>query len=306
MNTTNASNGWRWIGVAIFSLILLVLWLMGLGPILSSSEAECCGVAPVVEQQPIPITPVAKSPINIAFKAEADKVTFAGEVPTEADKHSAINAAAAIFGSKNVIDKLTVWKDASLPGWWQSLSKVLAWVKNNKDFGLDQQGANVTLTGVVASDTIKTAKLTEIKGIIGSLITNNRLSVEQVPVATATPTPVSNGASSPCSNNINVVISFNTGSAELSTNGKKQVDQVIGCLTTQTEVAGHTDNIGNDAFNNKLSKDRANSVITYITATYPGKGSLLSAVGYGENKPIADNTTAEGRARNRRIEFTEK
>jgi OmpA-OmpF porin, OOP family len=306
MNTSNASNGWRWIGVAILILILLVLWLMGLGPSLYGSTAGCCGVpTPVAEQQPVPVAPVTKSPINIAFKARGDKVTLTGEVPSEADKHSAVNAATTAFGSRNVIDKLTVWKDASLPDWWQNIGKVLAWVKNDKDFGLNQQGTNITLTGIVASDAIKTTKTAEIKGIIGSLPINDQLSVEQAQVAATTPTPVANEVP-PCSNDMNIAISFNTGSAKLSANGKKQLDKVIGCLTTPTEVAGHTDNIGDGAFNNKLSRARANSVITYITAANAGKVSLLSAVGYGETKPIADNATAEGRAKNRRIEFTAK
>lgn len=67
-------------------------------------------------------------------------------------------------------------------------------------------------------------------------------------------------------------------------------------------VEGHTDDRGNDDLNQKLSQRRANSVRTYLI----NKGidrDRLEAVGYGETRPIAENETSEGRAKNRRVEF---
>lgn len=71
----------------------------------------------------------------------------------------------------------------------------------------------------------------------------------------------------------------------------------------KVRVEGHTDWIGSDAYNLRLSQARANSVRHYLIQ----KGiepDRLEAVGYGEKKPIADNNTVQGRARNRRTEFT--
>jgi outer membrane protein OmpA-like peptidoglycan-associated protein len=68
-------------------------------------------------------------------------------------------------------------------------------------------------------------------------------------------------------------------------------------------IEGHTDWIGSDAYNQKLSQRRANSVRQYLI----NKGiapDRLVAVGYGETRPIADNNTVLGRAKNRRVEFT--
>jgi outer membrane protein OmpA-like peptidoglycan-associated protein len=70
----------------------------------------------------------------------------------------------------------------------------------------------------------------------------------------------------------------------------------------KVRVEGHTDSIGSDTYNQKLSEKRANAVKDYLV----GKGieaSRLEAVGYGESRPIADNKTAAGRAQNRRTEF---
>lgn len=71
----------------------------------------------------------------------------------------------------------------------------------------------------------------------------------------------------------------------------------------KVEIGGHCDWIGSDAYNLKLSQKRAQAVVDYLVA----KGvepNRLTAKGYGESVPIADNNTTEGRAKNRRVEFT--
>lgn len=72
--------------------------------------------------------------------------------------------------------------------------------------------------------------------------------------------------------------------------------------TVKVEIQGHTDNVGNDEANQKLSEQRAKSVYDYVV----GKGipaDRLRYKGYGESQPIADNNTASGRAKNRRTVF---
>ena len=67
-------------------------------------------------------------------------------------------------------------------------------------------------------------------------------------------------------------------------------------------IEGHTDNLGKPAANKKLSQDRANSVMNYLIK----KGvdpDRLTAEGFGQERPIADNATKPGREANRRVEF---
>ena len=71
---------------------------------------------------------------------------------------------------------------------------------------------------------------------------------------------------------------------------------------TVVEIAGHTDSIGTDAYNQKLSERRAKAVRDYLVNNLGMDDKLFSAVGYGESRPIADNKTDAGRAENRRIE----
>lgn len=70
---------------------------------------------------------------------------------------------------------------------------------------------------------------------------------------------------------------------------------------TVVEIAGHTDSIGTDEYNQKLSERRAKAVRDYMVNELGMDDKLFSAVGYGESKPIASNDTEAGRAENRRI-----
>lgn len=69
------------------------------------------------------------------------------------------------------------------------------------------------------------------------------------------------------------------------------------------EIAGHTDYMGSVEYNNRLSADRANSVVKYLISQGI-ESKRLTWKGYGKSKPIADNSTEEGRQTNRRVEFT--
>ncbi len=81
------------------------------------------------------------------------------------------------------------------------------------------------------------------------------------------------------------------------------VDIIQRCPSLTVQVAGHTDSIGPERENQRLSEKRAQAVSRYLI----DKGvsaARFQVIGYGEARPTADNTTAEGRSRNRRIEFT--
>lgn len=102
-------------------------------------------------------------------------------------------------------------------------------------------------------------------------------------------------------------ISFDPGSAALDTGGRAVVDRLAeiikGCAKAKMEIAGHTDSQGRETMNQNLSQSRADAVLQGLIARRV-LTTDLSAVGYGEATPIADNKTEEGREANRRIEFT--
>jgi OOP family OmpA-OmpF porin len=69
----------------------------------------------------------------------------------------------------------------------------------------------------------------------------------------------------------------------------------------KVSLSGHTDSIGTEAYNQKLSERRVNSVRSYVVKKGVDSGRI-SGQGFGETKPIADNKTKDGRAKNRRVE----
>lgn len=102
-------------------------------------------------------------------------------------------------------------------------------------------------------------------------------------------------------------ILFDSGSAKIRAESYKTLAD-IGALLTETpalrlSIEGHTDSDGTDEANLKLSQDRAASVKAYLIGTYTIDAGRLEAKGWGEGKPIDVNTTAEGKANNRRVEL---
>lgn len=100
---------------------------------------------------------------------------------------------------------------------------------------------------------------------------------------------------------------FASGRAELSAEGRELLARLAGVATTcpaaAIEVAGHTDASGSELLNQRLSQERAQAAVDYLV-TLGIAAQRLRAVGYGESQPVADNASADGRARNRRIEIT--
>ena len=100
---------------------------------------------------------------------------------------------------------------------------------------------------------------------------------------------------------------FATGSYKLLPKSFKSLDEVVKLLkedeTLMIDIDGHTDAQGSDESNQVLSDNRAGAVKTYFVSKGVSETRLKSA-GYGETKPVADNTTAAGRAKNRRTEMT--
>lgn len=102
-------------------------------------------------------------------------------------------------------------------------------------------------------------------------------------------------------------ITFLFASDEITQQGKLILDDVVKVLTEHPEfdviIEGHTDSIGEDSVNLELSQLRAQSILNYLASTGV-EATRLTATGFGESAPIADNDSKEGRALNRRIEFT--
>lgn len=101
-------------------------------------------------------------------------------------------------------------------------------------------------------------------------------------------------------------ISFATNSAKLTLDSKALLQGVVQFLqadrSVRMQISGHTDDVGKDAYNLKLSKARAASVRSFLVA-HGIEAKRLTSTGYGEGRPISSNASEEGREANRRVEF---
>jgi outer membrane protein OmpA-like peptidoglycan-associated protein len=177
-----------------------------------------------------------------------------------------------------------------------------------------QKGAGTgAVIGAVAGQVLgRDGKSTAIGAGLGALggyiwsknMEDKKRAMEQATVGTGT--VVTQTADNQLQLSIPSDISFDTGRAEIKSNLRPILDQFAHGLSQQpsmeVRIVGHTDSTGSDAINNPLSVNRAQSARDYLTARGVD-GSRMSIDGRGSREPIADNGTADGRARNRRIDI---
>ena len=105
-------------------------------------------------------------------------------------------------------------------------------------------------------------------------------------------------------------ITFDTAKAAIKTESKPVLDQIGALLTNDAalrlEIQGHTDNVGAPTANLALSQQRAEAVKKYLVDTHGIAAARLTTAGFGDTRPVADNKTEEGRAKNRRVELHRK
>jgi peptidoglycan-associated lipoprotein len=99
---------------------------------------------------------------------------------------------------------------------------------------------------------------------------------------------------------------FKLGKADLPDDVKAKLDELANKLKADPagnfiEIEGHTDNTGSKALNEKLGLERAENVKKYLYETYQIPLHKINVISYGEEKPVAPNTTKDGRAQNRRV-----
>lgn len=105
-------------------------------------------------------------------------------------------------------------------------------------------------------------------------------------------------------------IQFDTNKSTLRPESRETIAQIAKLMKSQptlnANVVGHTDNVGDDASNKRLSQRRADAVVTALVEDHGIDEARLVPIGEGLDKPIADNGTEEGRAKNRRVELVKR
>ncbi|MGR0278956.1 OmpA family protein [Marinomonas dokdonensis] len=104
---------------------------------------------------------------------------------------------------------------------------------------------------------------------------------------------------------VELAILFDTGKFDVKLPYYHEIQKVADFLrvhpNAKVHIEGHTDNVGDESYNKELSLNRAQSVANVLTSYFKVDPARVTYKGYGEEQPIADNSTAEGRSRNRRV-----
>jgi len=235
------------------------------------------------------------------FCKEESKIVLTGGVPDEAARSEFPDRARDLFRHRTIEEDLAI-RDGSPPGFRRFMDQTMT------ELGQLDEGC-VTLNGndVLISGTVRSAPaLGRIKDRI-TLVSDLGFNVSfelQLPTLSEQA-----AACQEAYNNLlepGEAVLFDFDSATIHTAGRQLLDEILKiatlCPDVGAVVAGHADAIGDKEYNVELSERRAEAVVAYAVS----KGidpDRLTPVGFGFSQPVADNSTDEGRAKNRRIEF---
>ena len=228
---------------------------------------------------------------------EPGKVIASGSVPDEASRATILARLRELYGAQNVVDRLEIGGVVPPPNWSENMAKILAPnLKQVHKGQLQVSGTQIAIKGQVANEALR-------QQVVSNMATslNPTYSIDNGLVAAG------GEAQSLLDKTLsNRVVEFESGSATLTASGRAILDEMAAAIkqigAPKVQLIGHTDSQGNHQANVALSLARASTVRNYLI----DKGipvESLSASGAGPDQPVASNDTAEGRAKNRRIEF---
>lgn len=226
----------------------------------------------------------------------ADPIVVDGAVPNEMTKQAILAKLRAVYGNDQVVDKIQIRPVSAPNGWSDSVTRVITPdLKKVTQGKLSVRGTQVDLIGKMGVQTeIQPTTL-----LFQSLVQPPYRFNSQITVNAAEQSVIDNALK-------NRIIEFESGKAVLTVTGTQILDEMVAALNKvqgkNVKIIGHTDSQGDPAKNQSLSLQRAEAVKQYLIAKSIA-ATRLTTEGLGSVKPVADNTTEEGRKKNRRIEF---
>ncbi|MEV4781337.1 OmpA family protein [Burkholderia sp. LMU1-1-1.1] len=247
-------------------------------PALLSTSIYCAA------QTPAPATP------------RPGQVLVSGSVPDEASKAAMLARVRELYGADRVVDQVSIAPVSLPPNWNGYVQKLIG--PNLKLISKGEikiDGTNVTLRGEVANEAQRQQIASDFATSLNpSYTVNNGLRVSAAEQNLLDETLAKR------------IIEFESGKATLTDSGKGILDEMAAAMRKvkgkKVEVIGHTDNVGLRDSNLALSHARAQAVRSYL-ADRGISQDMVMVSGQGPDRPVAENSTADGRARNRRIEF---
>lgn len=226
------------------------------------------------------------------------QVVASGAVPDQATKADVMARLQQLYGVGNVIDRIDVGGVVAPPNWSTHVSKLIAPPLKQINRGqLDIEGTQISLRGEVQNE----ASRQQIASTFATALNPTYKIVNGLRVSAG------KDEQSLLDNVLaNRTVEFETGSATLTAHGRELLDEISDVVpkirADKIQIIGHTDSSGSRATNLALSQARSDAVKAYLVE----KGlpaARFDAMGVGPDQPVMTNSTPEGRAKNRRIEF---
>ena len=243
----------------------------------------------------------------LSFRDQDAGVLLTGRMPGQAELDALTTFAAALYGGQEVAHQLTVTATPPPPGWYRAAQEVLAAMAAMEGARAEVTAGRVSLSGRVASPDAAGQVRRDLSIVLPGFELATEIEVD-LPGAIRS-LPLIDAA---CIAEMNRVIqaqpiTFETGSAVIDADSQAVVDLLAStygrCDGIALEISGHTDSQGSETFNQQLSQSRAEAVLDALLERAVPL-DRLRATGYGESRPKTSNETEEGRAANRRIEFS--
>lgn len=266
---------------------------------------------PAETTAPAATTTEAAKPAEAAIPARLQidnangAVNTNGQLSSDAEKTRLTDALKQNFGADAVKGDITVDAKTAPAGWMDKLVALLPDIKaKGVKFAIENDKVKVDLSGVPEADRAALADK------IRAAFADAEITGVAADKGAEALSSLKDGFSADdlvAALNL-MIIHFDTGKATISKDSLAILTKAADAIKkapsgTKIEVGGHTDNTGKADANMKLSQERADAVAAKLKELGVADG-ILTGKGYGQDKPVADNATAEGRAKNRRIEFT--
>ena len=278
------------------------------GEVSASAVVSGTAVVPVKKDVKKAAKPAVDYTLTIVKSGES--IAFEGNVPDESSKKVLIDLAANRYGIENVDGTKLVVVEGAPAGWRSAVGAVLMHISNMEQANVVVSGTEVMISGTVIDKDFSD----KMEADVSSVLPKEYKAAFAVDVVTPTVADIEPAAgeetvAATCdmAEAEKQVLLFGFDKAEITAEHAKQLkvveDAMAACAEEKVVIAGYTDVTGSKLYNKWLSQQRAEATQRRLMREGVAK-DRLRAVGYGDLYPVADNKTRDGRAQNRRVEFS--
>ncbi len=249
------------------------------------------------------VTPPVASPYRFAASRQPGKIVIEGYASSEKERETLIDNARRAFGDAAVDDQLA-YAGGAPDGYVGAATAAMQAVSRLASGHAEITDGKVLISGGAYTEAAESDILAGVRDTTPEGFTPESAIVVRQPDQPATPAR--------CRELLQAAlqagrIEFEGDKSDIADQSQGILDRVAAilqrCPDTNVEIAAHTDSDGSTGRNKTVSEDRATAIVEFLVSGGV-KRERLSGIGYGETKPIAENSTSAGKAQNRRIEFT--